>query len=60
MKFNLAKKWLKKTNMLHLQMYFFKNQKIHEKSIRPGKKMSWFWSSGGSILTQIKKMRAAK
>ena len=22
---------------------------------RPGKKMSWFWSSGGSILTQIKK-----
>ena len=22
--------------------------------------MSWFWSSGGSILTQIKKMGAAK
>ena len=27
-------------------------------TVRPGKKMSW--SSGGSILTQIKKMRAAK
>ena len=24
------------------------------------KQMSWFWLSGGSILTQIKKMRAAK
>ena len=24
-------------------------------TFRPGKKMSWFWSSGGSILTQIKK-----
>ena len=23
--------------------------------LRPGKKMYWFWSSGGSILTQIKK-----
>ena len=29
--------------------------------VRPGKKMSWFWSSGGSILMQIiKKMQAAK
>ena len=28
--------------------------------VGPGKKMSWFWSWGGSILTQIKKMRAAK
>ena len=38
MKFNLAKKWLKITNMLHLQMYFFKNQKVHEKCIRKVKK----------------------
>ena len=28
--------------------------------LRPGKKMSWFWSSGGSILTQIKKNAGLK
>ena len=28
--------------------------------IRPGKKMSWFWSSGGLILTQIKKNAGRK
>ena len=28
--------------------------------IRPGKKMSWFWSLGGSILMQIKKNAGRK
>ena len=28
--------------------------------VRPGKKISWFWSSGGSILTQIKKNAGRK
>ena len=46
------------------QFNFIKNNVIDLNcgywQIRPRKKMSWFWSSGGSILTQIKKNAGPK
>ena len=38
--------------LIYIPFYNLGHGHIH---IRPGKKMSWFWSLGGSILTQIKK-----